>query len=581
MDGKYEFINNEGGLPIKTFIHSVNFREIHWHKHVEILYVLKGSVGVRVGKELNILKENDLILINNSELHSTKKTNEDNIILSLQIDSNYFNKYIKNFSNMYFKCKSISEINEDSLDYDLIRVHIAKILWDVNKKSVNFGLDIIKETIEIISYLMQNCVDSTLSDNRTIFSDERLVKINSIINYIDENFDNGISLEDVAKQQDNSVYYVSHFIKDALGLSFQEYIDLKRLDKAIALIINTEKTITDIALESGFPSPKSLNRIIKREYGLTSKEFKEKNKIDNAIFEKKADKEDRYIGQSYMDFTEKVDYEKLYKYLDMPNVNKKEKEYKIYKTIKCDFPNKSKEYKKHWKELLTFGRASEGLRSEWKAQLREIQREIGFKYIRFHGIFSDDMMVYNVDEKGQVTYNWSYVDDLFDFFQEVNIKPFVELDFMPNDIKSGEEYFFWWRANITPPKEISLWTDMIKEFLKHCINRYGLEEVESWKFEVWNEPELEGIFWVGGMKAYFEFYASTVNAIKAISKKFYVGGPVITNLAVMQGTWLREFLKYCKNNNTPLDYISIHIYPYNFAEPEKVAEIYEGFYGGE
>lgn len=157
--------------------------------------------------------------------------------------------------------------------------------------------------------------------------------------------------------------------------------------------------------------------------------------------------------------------------------------------------------------------------------------------------------------------------------KKVNIKPFIELGFMPSEIKSLDETVFWWRANISQPRDIKLWTDLVVEFIKHCINRYGLKEVETWYFEVWNEPDLEYFFWIGGKEAYFKFYEATAWAVKSVSNKLKVGGPSITHQAISDSTWLEDFLIYCNKNDVPLDFVSLHIYSESYSSKEKVQDI--------
>src|SRR5690348_16086846 len=99
------------------------------------------------------------------------------------------------------------------------------------------------------------------------------------------------------------------------------------------------------------------------------------------------------------------------------------------------------------------GRANEGLRADWQEQLADIQQNIGFRYIRMHGLFTDDMGVYNEDSAGRPTYNFQYVDALYDALLHLKIRPFVEIGFMPNRLASGDKTIFWWKGNVTPPKD--------------------------------------------------------------------------------------------------------------------------------
>ena len=137
------------------------------------------------------------------------------------------------------------------------------------------------------------------------------------------------------------------------------------------------------------------------------------------------------------------------------------------------------------------GRANEGLRADWQRQLTIAHRECGFEYIRMHGLFTDDMGVYREDN-GKPEYNWQYIDELYDFLHSIGMKPFVELGFMPGGLASGSKTIFWWKGNVTPPKDMNKWADFIRAFVLHEQERYGDAEVRTWYFEVWNEPNLSG-----------------------------------------------------------------------------------------
>lgn len=199
------------------------------------------------------------------------------------------------------------------------------------------------------------------------------------------------------------------------------------------------------------------------------------------------------------------------------------------------------------------GRANEGLRADWQRQLREAKRDCGFEYIRMHGLLCDDMGVYR-EERGRAVYNWQYIDELYDFLVDLKVRPFVELGFMPSALASGSRTIFWWRGNVTPPKDYTQWGDLITALVTHWAERYGVDEVKKWYFEVWNEPNLGG-FWAADQKAYFHLYTVTANAVKQVSPAFRIGGP-----ATAGNAWVPEFIDYCTTSHSPLDFISTHTY---------------------
>jgi xylan 1,4-beta-xylosidase len=209
---------------------------------------------------------------------------------------------------------------------------------------------------------------------------------------------------------------------------------------------------------------------------------------------------------------------------------------------------------KVWRKCVGAGRANEGLRADWQEQLRLTKKELGFEYIRMHGLLNDDMGVYFEDKKGNSIYNWQYIDVLFDFLVSIEVRPFVEIGFMPSALASGKQTIFWWKGNVTPPKSHDKWYAFIKAMTEHYTERYGKEEVRKWYFEVWNEPNLSGFF-SGKMEDYFKLYDTTVKAIKDVDATYRVGGP-----ATAGNGWITEMIDHCVDNKQPIDFISTHSY---------------------
>ena len=194
------------------------------------------------------------------------------------------------------------------------------------------------------------------------------------------------------------------------------------------------------------------------------------------------------------------------------------------------------------------------LRKDNLAQLRLAHDELGFKYIRFHGIFADDMDVYR-EVKGAPVYDFDKVDAVYDAILRIGMKPFVEISFMPHDLASSDKTIFYWKANGSPPKDWNKWAGLITAFVRNLEARFGKAEVESWRFEVWNEPNLDG-FWTGGnQQAYFKLYDTTVKAIKAVDPALPVGGPATAGAA-----WIPEFLAHAKAAGVPVDFVTTHTY---------------------
>lgn len=215
-----------------------------------------------------------------------------------------------------------------------------------------------------------------------------------------------------------------------------------------------------------------------------------------------------------------------------------------------------------WEHVFGSGRAILSLRESYRSDLRETKQVTAMQYVRFHAIFHDEVGVYDEDAQGHPVFNFSYVDQIYDGLLENGVRPFVELSFMPKKLAAKEVlHAFWYKQNVSPPKDYGKWDEMITQFVKHLVDRYGIDEVSHWYFEVWNEPNID--FWTGEPKqlTYFELYDHTARAIKGVSTKLRVGGP-----ATAQAAWADVFIQHCAENKVPVDFVSSHVYGNDKAE---------------
>lgn len=218
-----------------------------------------------------------------------------------------------------------------------------------------------------------------------------------------------------------------------------------------------------------------------------------------------------------------------------------------------------------WSRCITVGRAYELLRADAREHLLRLKKEFDYRFIRFHASFHDDVAVVHKLPDGEIVYRWTQLDHIYDFLVESGFDPIVELNPMPQALASGEKTFFWYKMNITPPDSYPEWERFIRAYIEHTVERYGIERVRQWRFEVWNEPNLRDTFWTGSQADYFKLYESCARVIKGFDDQLKIGGP-----AGAGNPWNLDFLNFCKSNDTPVDFISYHVYPvdeHNKPEP--------------
>jgi xylan 1,4-beta-xylosidase len=207
-----------------------------------------------------------------------------------------------------------------------------------------------------------------------------------------------------------------------------------------------------------------------------------------------------------------------------------------------------------WEHTVGSGHAPLALRGDWQRQLRECRTLLGFRHTRFHGLLCDQMGTL-MNEKNELLYSFFNADQICDFLLSIGMKPFVELSFMPTCLATGGKTVFRYGANVTPPRDYGQWATLVSRLAAHWVERYGIDEVGAWFFEVWNEPNLAA-FWTGTQAEYFTLYRATALALKDVDARLRVGGPATAN-----NEWITEFVDFCEQNSVPLDFVSTHHYP--------------------
>ena len=225
--------------------------------------------------------------------------------------------------------------------------------------------------------------------------------------------------------------------------------------------------------------------------------------------------------------------------------------------IKIDVNSGKRDLNRVWSMGFNTCHAPLLLRSDMRAHLK-MGAEIGFKYVRFHDIFCDEIGIYKIDERGIPRYNFEKFDEIFDEILSSGLLPFFELSFCPSALKSSDSTLCFYKANTSMPKSLALWKELIRTVTAHCVDRYGEECVKEWYFEVWNEPDLP-FFEPRSTAEYFKLYDAAAEGIKSVSEKLRVGGPATSKCA-----WIDEFIGHiCAKDNPEkfCNFISAHAYP--------------------
>jgi xylan 1,4-beta-xylosidase len=201
-----------------------------------------------------------------------------------------------------------------------------------------------------------------------------------------------------------------------------------------------------------------------------------------------------------------------------------------------------------WSAAFGTGRAVLSLRSDWQTHIKIGNRELGAQRLRGHGLTSDDGTNNEMGLYNGGTYNWKNLDTYLTAITSAGMRPIIETDFMPTALGSS--------GATSPPKDYNAWKSYITALVQHCVDKYGKDDVGTWYFEIWNEPNYPGFWNNSDMNAYYTLYDNTVAAITAVLPNALVGGPAATDTEPISA-----FLAHCKSAGTRVTFLSSHNYP--------------------
>lgn len=545
MEYLYEAVEHRDNLPIKIFTQTVDDFPFHWHDDTEILFVLKGKIDITIDNDTTTLDEGRLFIINSGEFHFIHSVVPKSQLLLLQFDMEYFRKYDLHPDDLLFNITYTKDEGVKRKAYNSLRFLLASIMKTVINREEPQSLIIEKYLLDLIITLINNFK----ANPSTLTLGSREERLTEIVKYVSEHYmEQNLSIEQIADNFHLNYQYISRYVKEKLGTSLKKFIDNTRLNRSLIALKTTNDRVVDIALRNGFPDAKAYYRVFKDVMGETPASYREKHKISR----------EAELPKDYFSVNSKDTLAKLFSYLTVNSaVITEEKVVDINLVI--DINTEKHTITSTFLNLCTVGYARHLLRADLLESIREAQREIGFRYIRFHGIFTDELNLYNEKDNGDVFYNFQHIDALLDSILELNLKPFIELGFMPYGLASADITIFSWKANISPPKSMEKWCNLLLNFFRHIINRYGVEEVLTWYFEFWNEPEYNKLFWAGTSMEFFNLFYESYKVIKNIHPKIKLGGFGTLYMDASR-KWLEEFGTYIREREIKLDFFTIHNY---------------------
>ncbi len=541
MPQNYTIISFDEGSPLRCTMRRLGVIETHLHEVFELDMILSGSCQVTAGTESFTAGTDDLFSVDARIPHAF--VGKDCTLITVQFEQSYFERTLPEPKHPDFVCNSVFQGNNAAF-YALRRL-VARLVKNNAERRLGYELRNWSMIYEIMDVMYQyfRVEDSEARNQRAHRYTARMADISRIIG---EHYQEDLTLRELADRVHLSAPYLSKFFDRQFGVSFLAYLTRVRLNHAVEDLIKSDDTIETVSADAGFPNSHAFVQAFKKEYGVLPSIYRRQAR-------KKPARETAVLQIEQHDYMAG-----LKKYLDTPAGET------VQQAISCradvSAQKRVSTLRHSWRMMIGTTSASAILSSDVQQLLRHIQKEVGFRYLKFNGILSDDMHVCFQDGEGKCAYSFAYVDKVFDFLLSAGLRPFVQLSFMPEVLAGDRKRLFGYL--VSEPASLEKWSELVSALIRHLQERYGREELRQWFFSVWHLPDTPGsMYGFSSDEAFYSFYRATYRAVKDCDEGLFFGAPS-TYYLIQPGyrNWYIPFLQWCREKGCTPDFLNFHYY---------------------
>lgn len=514
-------------------------RDFHWHPEVEVLFCVEGSASVTVKDSLFSMKKGDVLVVNSSISHRVVSDAE-GIVCYIRYPWKLLDDMVVEGSRI-FACNSTT----DQLhSYRRLQASFQSLVYEyVNPTRKSRGnqdilmLEILNQIIEEFQIEEAPAVGGRVRED---------LRIQQIVQYVNRNFQQNISLSSLAEELFLSPSTLSRFFKKNTGIYFVDYVNQVRARFGLVELIYSDASITEIAVNSGFSNLSVFSRVFKEIYGMTPTDYRRKHRQDTAIEQQEREHLRSELAQR------------------MPD---RRDESALHDEITAD-SREGKIYPKVWNTGINVGFLEMLTQNNLRTQVLSLCQELGFSYVRVWNIFSRRMMLTDGVQIGG--YNYGKLDEALDFLVENHILPFLDLGKRQFSAVRGAKSAVFTELDYVDFRSRGAWESMLRDFVRHAVKRYGQEEVNQWIFECaidWIHPETCQIYHDPEGFDPFGVYAFCYRTVKAAAPLAQVGGPGLA--PGFDDARSRDFLRRSVEEDCKPDFVSFYLYPYETERGEE------------
>jgi AraC-like DNA-binding protein/beta-xylosidase len=464
--GKYS--GKYGTLPVEASVKRVS-ESFQWHDDLELICVIDGVIEVQVNNKFYILKEDEIILINDEDVHRIDVGVEPSAYISIHLDLKYIDEAFPDTAHIWYSCNPTVNTAEKEPALCRLRSRFAQILLELKDKSALYENRILLQITSILNILINN-FNLIGRDPESYKDTEQFERIWSIIDYIYINSAKRISLKDVAQHVHLSDSYLSHCIKDNTGMSFEDLLNFFRAEISIKMLLTSNLSITKISYDCGFSDTKYYNKYFQKFFNCSPSDYRNKNKLDVDIIYSIPASE----AITYDDFL----MAKLRRYISEEQTDKGLTEDVI--SLGVDLMESSAgshPIGHYWNEFLDVGDKSILLDENTQWLMYDVQDDIKFRHILVQNLLYEEILATRKDFK---TYNWEEAFKVLDFIKELKTLPLLVLNMRNPPTGPGgirEE-----GSLLAASEDYRKAYPFLGIFVQKCSLRYGPEAVSQWKY---------------------------------------------------------------------------------------------------
>lgn len=512
----------------------------HFHMEVELVFVLSGEVALTLGDDVYHMTKDSVIVVNSEKKHSLK-VKQPGLYCQISIDYQTISDYLG--SNLFlFWCNSVAERQRE---YDRLLELLRKLLATrlVHGGREDFGTYALY--YQLMDFLMKNYLidsnDVRFQENRDEFSE----RIHQIVSYVQANYNREITLNELADKLYLSNAYLSRFFKKNLGQNFKDYINSIRLHHALDDLLATDKNMTRIAMDNGFPSVSRFNQVFREVYGVSPLNYREEHLGDRRAEEEQQEQRDFGLMEELQDYirTEQVSR----------GGGGEQTHCQIIDVTNYRYAHRN------WNRAINIGPLSDLAQAQVQRDILKIHEELGFTYVRFWNLFDDFIC-----EEGQ-RYNFDNIDRNIEFLLGNHMKPFIVIGGKERDIMKyfGENVYEEDIREMNFLDYPEIWQSLMKQFCVHLLESFGREEVSTWVFELRKPKTWDSFYDERTEEQFMVWFEIAVRTLKKFYPQMLVGGCEFTS------TWdkkaeeeIARVTSFWREIGYEPDFVSIAVYPY-------------------